>query len=584
METSEISCRITNSFIHYVRTTRPEFLSPLLRDIPYTETYLTDNNNWIPWTYERMLEERLAELFQDENIMFQIGRSVFNLKSLGLVNLLGNLFLSPERLIKYTPKIARYFTKEAGHISVLNARKGSALLEIGIKGRQTRGACLYNQGLFSVIPEFFGLPPGVINEHRCMAPENEIKGQVRKGIKLGAASCIFELKWEVAEKRTGFFRNRLDKKLVLVEAVKHLEENHRKLQQAYERVSVSERRYFDLMENAGDIIVLLDKKGEVTFVNKKGLEISGYPLGEIIGKHFSAFLDEESIGKGMRYFNEAFSQEGPSIVEVAMMTKDLKKVYLSVNSSLIMENESPVGLMVIARDITKDKEMSQRLIEAEKFAAKGIIAAEIAHEINNSLANIETALFILKGIKMDSRARAESLKEITDEIERMSGIVSGILDVYRPNDNTLQSLDINAEIANVIGILQRKLSGKGIALLSDFAPDLPPLICYEGHLKQVLLNVIKNSIEALESGNNMKMITISTKKEDKALKVAIEDTGPGIPEEIKAYIFSPLYTTKEKGIGLGLDVCLQIMRKYNGSIEIRSADGKGATVELKFPL
>jgi len=582
MEASEISCRITNSFIHYLKTSRPEFIPLLLRDIPYTEAYLTDNNNWIPWKYERILEERLADLYRDENVMFRIGRSVFNLKSLGLVNILGNLFLSPERLIKYTPRIARYFTKDILHISVLNAKKGSALIEMKIKGRQTRGACLYNQGLFSVIPEFFGLPPGLLKEHQCVVPGSEIKGGAGKGIKFGAGSCMFEMKWE-GGKKTGFFKNRLDKKLVLVEAVKHLEENHLKLQEAYEKVSTSEKRYFDLMENAGDIICLLDTKGEITFVNKKGLEISGYSQGEIIGRHFSAFLHEESIVEALRKFHEAFSREGPSVVEVVMLTKQMKHVFLSVNSSVIMDNGAPAGLMLIARDITGDKEMSRRLLEAEKFAAKGIIAAEIAHEINNSLANIETALFILKGIKVDSETRAESLKEMTDEIERMSGIVTGILDVYRPNDNTLHPLDINAEITKVLGILQRKLSGKGIKVLTDLAPDLPPLICHEGHLKQVLLNLIKNSIEALETGGHIKMITIGTKKEDGEMKVAIEDTGPGIPEEMKADIFSPLYTTKEKGTGLGLDVCLQIMQKYKGSIDITSAQGKGTLVELRFP-
>ncbi len=124
----EISCRITSAIINYVKNTKPEFLKPLLDGLPYSKDYLLDLDNWIPWDIERILEERLVRLFDDEAIMFKIGRSVVTLKSLGVVNIIFNLFMTPERLVRYTPKIARYFTKDVVHINVIETTKERALL------------------------------------------------------------------------------------------------------------------------------------------------------------------------------------------------------------------------------------------------------------------------------------------------------------------------------------------------------------------------------------------------------------------------------------------------------------------------
>ena len=104
---NEISCVITNSFVHYVKNTKPELIGPLLKDLPYDESYLTNTNNWIPWDVERLLENRLTSLFKDDMIMFEIGKSIVDNKSLGIINVLANLFTTPERFIQYTPKITR---------------------------------------------------------------------------------------------------------------------------------------------------------------------------------------------------------------------------------------------------------------------------------------------------------------------------------------------------------------------------------------------------------------------------------------------------------------------------------------------
>lgn len=576
----EISCRITNTFLYYVKNTRPELLKPLLDGLPYGEEYLSNPDNWIPWDIERILEDRLAYLFGDDTIMFKIGRSILTLKSLGIVNIVINLFMTPERLISYTPKIARYFTKGAVHINVIEVSKESATVELKIKGKQTRGACLFNQGMFiSIITELFGLEAADISEIQCVVPLDELGGQNNKlnGTLFGSESCIYRLRWK--NKRSGFIYRIAGRKQALEEAMRHLEDNHTKLQQAYDRIRESEEKYRELLENASDIICFLDLDGIITFLNKKGIELSRYALKDVIGLSFLSLLDEVHQEEFLLRFNESLNGT-TAVFELIVKKKDGGTLVLSINSNPIRGENNIVGIMFIARDITQEREIANRLLEAERFAAKGMVVAEIAHEINNSLANIETGLFIMNNIRTDHQYRQDILKDIYEEIERMSGIVKGILEVYRSDDTVIQSVDVNSEILKVMNITKRRLKGKGISIVSKLAPDLPSFPCYPGHIKQILLNLIKNAEEAMHS-DNKRLIIISTEEDSGFVKLSVSDTGCGIPEEMIKKVFSPLFTSKADGAGLGLSICREIAQKYGGDIKIESKEtGTSATVSL----
>jgi len=591
---NEISCVITNSFIHYVKKTEPELITPLLKDLPFNEEYLSDTNNWIPWDVERTLENRLSQLFNDDMIMFKIGKSIVDHKSLGIINVLANLFTTPERFIQYTPKITRYFSKGVATINVIETNPDSAIIEFIIKGKQTRGACLYNQGMLSIFTKLFGLDAAEITELQCVVPAAEISihnGEVQetvpeygranfKGATFGAESCIFKLKWK--NRVSKFIRKTAGKKKALAEALQHLEQNHSKLQQAYEKLWKSETNYRSLMENASDIICFLDPEGFITSLNRKGFELTGYSDSDITGKHFINYVAEPYRRAALIRFKKAL-KSSTAPFELIIKTKDSSLLVLSANSSTLKEGDDPVGIMIIARDITSDREIAARLLSAERFAAKGMVAAEIAHEINNSLANIETALFIVNKIRTETQYKQEIFKDVHDEIDRMSGIVKGILEVYRSDDTVIESVNLNTEISKVINITKRRLSGKVITIISKLSPDLPSVPCYPGHIKQILLNLIKNSEESMDI-SRQKIITISTTRDNGSVNMHISDTGSGIPTEIRDKVFSHLFTSKPEGYGFGLSICKQIAKKYNGNINLESEEGKGTTVTVSFPV
>jgi PAS domain S-box-containing protein len=476
---------------------------------------------------------------------------------------------------------------------VIETNPENAILELVIKGKQTRGACLYNQGMLSVFTKLFGLESAEVSELQCVVPLTEVMTMKRdlktsmpvnapakfKGTTFGADSCIYKLKWK--NRVTGFIRKTAGRKKALEEALQHLEKNHAQLQQAYESLWKSEANYRSLMENASDIICLINSDGFITFINKKGIELSGYSLEEVTGKHFMSFVDIPYKRESKIRFRKAYVSTSHPF-ELVIKTKDSRLLVLSVTSSILGEENNTAGLMIIARDITKDREIAARLLSAERFAAKGLVAAEIAHEINNSLANIETALFIVKKIRTDSQYKQDIYNDVYEEIDRMSGIVRGILEVYTADNAVIESVNLNNEISKVINITQRRLTGKVITITSNLTPDIPSIPCYPGHIKQILLNLIKNSEESMASSNK-KLISISTAKENGKVCLRIEDTGCGIPQHMHEKVFSHLYTTKKEGSGFGLSICQQIAKKYNGNISIQSEEGRGTKVTVSFP-
>jgi PAS domain S-box-containing protein len=330
------------------------------------------------------------------------------------------------------------------------------------------------------------------------------------------------------------------------------------------------------MEGASDIICILDPDGTVTSINRAGQEL----LGNISGNNILDIVEQEYQEETWSYIMGSQKDAQPA-QEIIVINPRAERLVLSIRSTPIYQDGRSIGLMIIARDITTEREMSLKLIEAEKFAAKGIVAAEIAHEINNSLANLETSLYIVNKLKVDNNYKNDLSKTISEEIERMSDIVRGILDVYSSDDSKIQHIDINQEINKVIEFTKRRLKGKGIEIVSILSKTSPYFLCSLGHLKQILLNLIKNAEEALENSDT-KRIVISSHENEYYVILCVKDTGGGIPVEFMDKVTQKLFTTKSSGTGLGLSLCKQLVERNNGEMEIDSMEGEGTSVSIIF--
>jgi PAS domain S-box-containing protein len=326
-------------------------------------------------------------------------------------------------------------------------------------------------------------------------------------------------------------------------------------------------------------ITFSDLDGKVRFTNPSEARMHGYTVDELIGKDASILappddrspLTIEDLKKMKNWARERIN-----------IRKDGSRFPVHLVSDVLMNNDGePIGVITISEDITKRKKAEEATLEAERHAAKGVLAAEIAHDINNSLAGIQTSLFIANRLPKNNQYRGNIFEDINKELKKIADVVKGICDLYEPDASDLKLVDLNTEVKKTIELTQRRLKGKGISVTVKIMHGLHPVMCYSGNVRQILLNLIKNAEDAMVLAEK-KAITINTREEDGFVKVEVKDTGCGINKEKLDNVFSIAYPADEK-LGFGLPVCRVIARKYGGDIMVQSEEGRGTTVTLAIP-
>jgi two-component system NtrC family sensor kinase len=229
-----------------------------------------------------------------------------------------------------------------------------------------------------------------------------------------------------------------------------------------------------------------------------------------------------------------------------------------------------------------------QLVQTEKLASLGKLAASIAHEINNPLAGIltfsKTLIRTLEEGPLSEKVQAtcvRHLKLIQRETERCTVIVRNLLDFARQRPLDLKEMDVYAPLEEALSLTANKLGLQGVEIRRDLAPSAIVTADF-GQLRQAYLNVILNACDVMPKGG---VLDISSKKTGAGdVEIVITDTGPGIPPEILSKVFDPFFTTKEKGTGLGLSVVYGIMEKHGGTLRAESEPGKGTRMIFRLPL
>jgi len=254
--------------------------------------------------------------------------------------------------------------------------------------------------------------------------------------------------------------------------------------------------------------------------------------------------------------------------------------YLSILLANIQIREEMKEMRVHYEDIIVQKET------AEKLASLGTIAAGLAHEIKNPLVSIKTLAQLLPERFDDPEFRNHFANIAINEVDRIGSIVSDLLDFAKSSEPKIESFDMARVIGDTLLMLFPQLTQKGIIVKKRFAEGLPLIRGDHSQLKQVLLNLLINSMEAMPHGGK---ITVDVFKDEDVIHgnrliVRVMDTGTGVREEDKIHLFEPFFTTKGGGTGLGLSICRKITEKHNGEITIESVHNQGTTVTLTLPL
>jgi len=230
-------------------------------------------------------------------------------------------------------------------------------------------------------------------------------------------------------------------------------------------------------------------------------------------------------------------------------------------------------------------EMQAHLIQSEKLASLGKLAAGIAHEINNPLGGILIYSHLLLEETNKNSPHYENLKKIVKETSRCKDIVKGLLEFARPKEPETSQVDINDIVESSLVIMESQALFQNIKIKKSYAKDLPRIVADGAQLQQVFMNIILNAAEAMD-GKGVLTLSTSLDGDRTHIEVKFSDTGHGIKEEDKGRLFEPFFTTKEvgKGTGLGLAISYSIVQKHNGTIQVESEVGKGSSFVVIIPV
>jgi PAS domain S-box-containing protein len=362
-----------------------------------------------------------------------------------------------------------------------------------------------------------------------------------------------------------------------------------------ERELVEMNEFFNLLiEASPDGIIVTDAKGDVIMYNKAAERLLGYTSEEVIGKTNVKDLYPRGLARKIRemIMDDRTGTKGilpPT--ELYVRNKSGEVIDISLSASILHndrgEELAAIGIFKDLREMIgmkrKLKETQDQLVQAEKLAAMGRLTSQVAHELNNPLYGIMNTLELLKVEIPDTSKRRRLLDMSLSEIVRLSVMLKNMLTFSRPEEEARKDVDMNSFLEGILMLLEKQLKETDIRLVTEYDEKLPAAKVSPNQMRQVLLNIVKNAIEAMPRGGTL---TISTRKENGRLRILVRDTGIGMSEEVKQKIFEAFFTTKEqvRGVGLGLSVCYGIVQDHGGEIQVESVPEKGSTFLIILPI
>ena len=343
-----------------------------------------------------------------------------------------------------------------------------------------------------------------------------------------------------------------------------------------------------IIQSIGSGIVITEIGDTITYINRAGEKILGHSKDDIIGKSFSIFCLKERP-RGARPL-----LENPDDLDTRregwMKRKDSSEfpVGFTINNHLNLKGES-IGKIVIFRDLTKVYRMQEEILRMDRLVSLGKLASGIAHELRNPLAGIKTTAQALGEELSRDDSRREYLNRITKEIDRLNELLKSFFSFAKPQDLNLVYCHIKDIIDEIIPFLLKEIADKGIRFVETYHPQLSKLKVDKSQMHQAFLNLFLNAIQAMPNGGDLKIevIPVISKSSDglnqNFTRVIISDTGRGIPPHFINKVFDPFFTTNPKGIGLGLSITYQIIKKHGGTIRVESEWEKGTSFVISLP-
>lgn len=343
----------------------------------------------------------------------------------------------------------------------------------------------------------------------------------------------------------------------------------------------TDRGFARMMLDALDSgIVAVDTAGKIRFLNRRAQELFGLDPIDVRDRPVTEVLHVRAPAHGASLWPPDI---GESMTREMVLASGGRELTVEARWLPVVREENNLGGILAFEDITEavgELEFQRRL---DRFASIGNLSAVIAHEIRNPLTGVRTTIQFV-GSKMEGELRAD-LEDVIKELDRIEQFTTDLLQFARPKTMEKVPGDVNEVMEKVLDTLGAQFDRSEVQLKRDFQPGLPRIPMDFDAMHQVLLNIIRNALEAMPAGGSLKVTTSSRRYRSRtAVEIAVSDTGSGIEEEILDRIFDPFFTTKPSGTGLGLSISLQLVQEQGGRINVRNRSQGGVTFRLSFPV
>ncbi|HEV2435502.1 MAG TPA: ATP-binding protein [Verrucomicrobiae bacterium] len=366
-----------------------------------------------------------------------------------------------------------------------------------------------------------------------------------------------------------------------------------------------ERSFLETLFNTiEDGVLVVDEQGRILYFNQAVTRLLGLQPG-VEGQHVTRFLPELDWGELSHFDRQGGGHVARHEFEVDYPRPRFLRLYAA---PLDGEATGSSGLALILHDATETRQKTFEAIESERVQALTLLAASVAHEIGNPLNALHIHLQLMErelkkagrepraegreskaaGPGPGSRSATPDLRRLEQyldvakgEINRLDYIITQFLQAIRPVAPQLKPASLNEVVEKTLDLLQPELGNRGLNVKTKLARRLPAAPLDATQMQQVLVNLVKNAMQAMTRGGTL---TLQTGEGADGVWVSVADTGGGIPEEQINRIFEPFYTTKKRGTGLGLMIVQRIVRAHGGRIELESHPGRGTTFRVWLPV
>ncbi len=351
------------------------------------------------------------------------------------------------------------------------------------------------------------------------------------------------------------------------------------------RLKRSETKYRSIINHAGEAIFLLDDSGKVLEWNKAAEKLFGLHRRNVMNRKIQeldldldlsltrAITDIQRLGRSFSYEARLERENGPAT--------QISVTLSSISPGSGPQAEKSGSFVVIARDITTEKQLENRMSETEKLAGIGQLAAGIAHQLNTPLGSILLSAQMLEDT-VKNEDDSEDIHRIIRQTEQCRGIIKGLLNFARPTGSERGSMNLAEAISETAYLMEKNLKLAGVEL--NITEDTNPNVFgNRNELEQVFFNLLANALDSMPGGGRIDIRLLGGGPGE--VLVEFQDTGEGIPPQNHDRVFLPFFTTKDygKGTGLGLSIVARIVHEHGGRIELDSHPGTGSRFRLWFP-